>query len=108
MAFRSFKLITVTTATTPVRVTVNESVPAARVGVQTINVYALAGNSGANIYLGSSTAAVTDGTGIYAAIPKGTSQQFTIVNSPAGFNAADLYLVADTNGDKAIVSAIEQ
>lgn len=108
MAFRSFGLITVTTSTSPVQVTVNQSVPASRVAVQTVNVFALTGNTGANIYLGSSAMVPSTGVGVYAVIPKGTSQQFAIVNSPAGINAADLYLCSDTNGDKAIVGALEQ
>lgn len=107
MAFRTFGLITCST-NTPARVTVNESVPGTRVAVQTINVAALAGNAGAAIYLCSSAGVVSTGVGIYAIIPKGTSQQFSIPLAPDGINAADLYLLADTGNDKALVSALEQ
>lgn len=102
MALRSFALITVATSTTPVQVS------ATRVPVQTVNVHALVGNTGANIYLGSSAMVPSTGVGVYLVVPKGTSQQIGMPNAPAGINAQDLYLCSDTNGDKAIVSATEQ
>lgn len=108
MAFHSFGLITVTTATTAVRVTVNESVPASRYTVQTVIISALVGNTGAAVYLGNSAMVPSTGVGVYAIIPKGTTQQFSIPQSPEGINAADLYICSDSNSDKAIVSGLEQ
>lgn len=108
MALRSFGKVTVTTAATPVRVTANESTPSARVGVQSITVQALSGNSGTNIYVGSSAMNTTTLAGVYAIVAKGAAASAGIINAPAGLNAAEIYLCADTNGDAALVSATEQ
>lgn len=108
MAARAFGKITVSSAGTPVRATVNESTPTARVGLQSFTVFALAGNTGANIYVGSSTMNKSTYAGIYAIIPKGSSASFTINLSPTGFNLADIYIDADTSGDLAVISGTEQ
>lgn len=108
MALKSLGKVTVTTAGTPVRCTVNESVPGARVGLQTISVFALAGNSGTNIYLGTATMNKSTLAGVYAIIPKGAVISGSIIMAPAGLNAADLYLDADTSADAALVSGTEQ
>ncbi len=108
MALKGFGKITVTTSNTPVRVTVHETTPSKRVGLQSISVFALAGNSGANIYLGSSTMNFSTFVGVYAIVPKGAVISSGIEQAPAGLNAADLYLCADTDGDSALVSGTEQ
>lgn len=108
MALKSLALVTVAAAGTPVRSTINETVPAARYGVQSFTVFALAANSGANIYVGNSVMVKATGVGVYAIVPKGGAGSVIISESPAGFNMADIYLDADTNGDKALVSCTEQ
>lgn len=108
MALRSFGKVTVASAGTPVRATSNESVPTARVGVQSLTVFALAGNAGANIYVGNSAMNKSTLAGVYAIVPKGSSGGATINLAPAGINANEIFIDADTNGDAALVSATEQ
>lgn len=108
MALKSFGKVTVTTAATPVRITINESSPAARYGIQTLSVQALAGNSGTNIYVGSAAMVPSTLVGVYAIVPKGASASASIIMAPAGLNANEIYLCADTDGDAALVSATEQ
>lgn len=108
MALHSFGKVTVATAGTPVRVTSNESVPSARYGVQSLTVQALAGNSGTNIYVGNSTMNKSTLAGVYAIVPKGSSSYVVIIEAPAGINANEIYLDADTNGDSALVAGTEQ
>lgn len=108
MALKSLGKVTVTTAGTPVRATINESTPANRYAVQSFSVFALAGNSGANIYAGSSAMNKTTLAGVYAIIPKGAAGSAVIVQAPAGINLNEIYIDADTNGDACLVSATEQ
>lgn len=108
MALRSFGKVAVASAGTPVRITTNESDPTARVGMQSITVFALAGNSGTNIYVGRSNMNKTTLVGVYAIIAKGNQEAFEIPLSPAGINAADVYIDADTNSDAALISGTEQ
>jgi len=108
MALKSLANVTITTAGTPVRSTANEGTPSARYAVQSFTVFALSGNSGANVYVGNSAMVKSTGVGVYAIIPKGSSGYAVITNAPAGINMADIYLDCDTNGDKALVSVTEQ
>ena len=108
MAIRSFGKVTVTTAGTPVRCTLNESTPSARMAVQSLTVFALAGNTGTNIYVGSSAMNKTTLAGVYAIVPKGANGGITINLAPAGIMANEVYLDADTSADAALVSATEQ
>lgn len=108
MALKSFGKITVASAGTPVRVTVNESDPTARVGLQSISVFASAGNSGTNIYLGTATMNKSTYAGVYAIIPKGAVISSVINLAPVGLDARDLYLDADTSADTALVSGTQQ
>ncbi len=108
MALKSFGKVTVTTAGTPVRATLNEGTPASRVGLQSFTVSALSANAGANVYVGSSAMVKATLVGVYAIVPKGTSASFSILNSPAGLNLADIYLDGDSNSDAALVSGVEQ
>lgn len=108
MAARAFGKVIVTTAGTPVRATINESTPSARVGLQSFTVFALAANTGTNIYVGSSAMNKTTLAGVYAIIPKGTNVSFTINLAPVGYNLADFYLDCDTSGDACLVSGTEQ
>lgn len=107
MGLRSLGKITVAASGTPVRLTVNESDPTARIGCQAIVINSLAGNTG-SVYLGTSGFARSTGTGCMLIVAKGTTQQVGSQMAPAGLNAADYYLDADTNSDAAIVSVIEQ
>lgn len=108
MSLKSFGKVTVTTAGTPVRATLNESTPSARVGLQSFTVFALLGNTGANIYVGSSAMNKTTLAGVYAIVPKGTSAGAIINLAPTGINLNEIYLDADTSGDAALVSGTEQ
>ena len=108
MALKSLGKVTVTTTGTPVRATVNQSSPTARLGVQSISVQALAGNSGTNIYVGSSSMNRSTLAGVYCIVPKGSLVPMTIQNAPAGINANEIFIDADTDGDAALISATEQ
>lgn len=108
MALKSLGKVAVAASGTPVRLTVNQSTPGDRVGCQTIIVSALAANTGA-VYLGKGASfARSTGTDCMMQIAKGTIVQVGSIEAPAGLNAADYYLDADTNGDSAYVSVIEQ
>ena len=108
MALKSLGKVTVTTAGTPVRATLNESTPTARYAVQSLSVQALAGNSGTNIYVGNSAMNKSTLAGVFAIVPKGSTASAVIIQAPAGILANEIYLDADTNGDAALVSATEQ
>lgn len=108
MALKSLGKVTVTTAGTPVRATLNESVPATRYAVQSFTVFALAGNTGTNIYIGNSAMNKTTLAGVYGIAVKGSFTNAVIIEAPAGINLNEIYLDADTSGDAALVSATEQ
>lgn len=108
MALRSFGKVTVTTAGTPVRCTINQTAPTDRVAVQSVTIQALAGNSGTNIYVGNSAMNKSTLAGVYAMVPKGVAGSITINLAPAGIMVNEIFLDADTNGDAALVSATEQ
>lgn len=108
MALKSFGKVTVSAAGTPVRATLNESDPTARYAVQSVTVFALAGNTGTNIYVGSSAMNKTTLAGVYAIVSKGNNTSATIVEAPAGIMVNELYLDADTSADAALVSATIQ
>ncbi len=115
MALDTLGKVTVTTAGTIVRATNALTAPTARVGVQSVMVQALPGNTGI-IYVGTSAMVVSTGVGVMAAIPKPTSAltgpfpsvSFAIVEAPAGINLNELYLDASVNGEGAYVSYANQ
>jgi hypothetical protein len=107
MALKSLGKVVVTTAGTLVRLTMNETAPAARYGCQALYIRGLAGNTG-DVYIGTSVMVRSTLVGVYAIVPKGTSLTIDCSNAPAGFNAAELYLDADTNSDSALVSVVQQ
>jgi hypothetical protein len=115
MALKSYGIVTVTTATSIVRCTINETTPSARVGVQSFMVQALPANAGL-VYVGTANMVVSSGVGVLAVLPKPTSTttgpfasvSFSIVNAPAGLNLADIYLDVSNGGDGAFVSATVQ
>lgn len=108
MAIGSAGKVTVTSAGTPVRATINESTPTARLGVQSFTVFAPSGNTGTNIYVGSSAMNKTTYVGVYAIIAKGGSASFSIINAPAGLNLNEIFIDADTSADVALVSYVVQ
>lgn len=108
MAIKSFGKVAVASAGTPVRCTLNESDPTARYAVQSISVQALAGNTGTNIYVGSASMNKSTGVGVYVAVPKGNQVDISIDLAPAGINANEVYIDADTTNDAAYISATEQ
>ncbi len=105
---RSFGKVTVAAAGTPVRCTVNEPDPTKLVKIQSLSLYALSGNSGTNIYLGSATMNKSTLAEVYAIASKGTWAAAIVQNSPDAIAVSDLYLDADTSGDAALVSGTEQ
>ncbi len=111
MGLRSLGLVTVPTAGAPVRLTANETVPTARVGAHSISAQAWHPNT-ARVYIGDRDTMVrATGVGVLMvlAIPTANAlSQFTatIVNSPAGFNAADLWMDVDNDGEGAVVSIL--
>ncbi len=112
MAIRSLGLVTVPTAGTPVRLTANESDPTAHVGAHSVSAQASHTNA-ARVYVGdrqSMVRATRVGVLMVLAIPTANAlSQFTatIVNAPAGFNAAQLWLDVDNDGEGAVVSILE-
>lgn len=106
MAFRAFGKVTVGVAGTPVRCTVNQTNPADGAKVQSVTVFALAGNSGANIYLGASNMDKSSLANVYAIIPKGTFVSALIQQTYDAIDVKDLYVDADTSGDAALISAL--
>lgn len=113
MALKSLGKVTVTTGGTPVRATVNESVPAARVPAQSFLVEANPANTG-KIYVGALGMSRTTLAGVHGVVgiptATGTIPSYTasIPLAPAGFNMADFYIDADVNGESALVSLTEQ
>ncbi len=106
MAVTPLGKVTVTTAGTPVRVT------STRTGAQAILVQAVSTNTG-KIYVGNSSLNKSTLAGVYFVIPAASASdipsfEFSIPLSPAGLNAADIYLDADNNGEAAIVTITAQ
>jgi hypothetical protein len=103
--------VTVTTAGTLVRLTLNLPVPTARVGAQSVQIQAKPGNSGP-IYVGLAGFVRSTGVGLLAIIPKPASattgpfasQSFSMPLAATGFDVSHLYLDADNDGDGAVVS----
>lgn len=112
MAFYSIGKVTVTTAGTKVRLTANETTPGANLGAQTILIQALSGNTG-KVYIGLSTLNKSTGAGVLGVlnVPPTTGDlpllTLTAPMAPALFNAADLYLDVDTNGEGVMASLIQ-
>ena len=114
MALYSFGKITIASGGTPVRLTSNETTPAARASVQSVTIQAGAGNAGI-VYVGFVGMNTSSGAGVLALIPKPastttgpfSSASFSEVNAPAGINVADLYVDGTTN-DVVYVSAAIQ
>jgi hypothetical protein len=112
MALKSLGKVVVTTGGTEVRSTLNEPDQTARVGAQSFFVQQVTGNTG-KIFVGSVGLDRITLAGVYAVLPAPTagvlpSFSATVTESPAGFNMADIYIDADTNGESALVSFTEQ
>lgn len=112
MALKSLGAVTVAAAGTPARATANESDPTARVPAQSFQVQQVTGNTG-KVYVGTSAMNKATLAGVFTVLPAiatGTlpSYSATIVNAPAGFNMAEVYIDVDTNGEKALIAITEQ
>lgn len=115
MALASLGAITVSSAGTKVRATVNQSDPGARYTVQSFQVQAGAANAGI-IYIGFSNMNTSNGTGVLGIIPKPVSattgpfgsQSFSIINSPAGIDMRDIYIDSSASGDIVYISVATQ
>lgn len=114
MSIRSFGYVTVGTPGTPVRATVHQTDPTARVGAQALLFQALHGNTG-RVYIGLSGMDKTAGTGVLAVLPAPsdpTSGPFASFSPSqplqfAGLNVADFYIDADVGTNGVVVAATE-
>ncbi len=106
--FRSYGKVTVVAAGTPTQIVPRDTSHGGITRVQSVSVFALAGNSGTNIYVGSATMNKTTLAEVYAIVPKGTWVSLQVGLANNGVEASDLYLDADTTNDAALVSAVEQ
>jgi hypothetical protein len=102
MALQALGKITVAAAGTNQRVTTTAT------RCQSITVQALSTNTG-KVFVGTSAMVKATFVGVLAVIPAPStgvipSATFSIPLSPAGLNAADIYLDVDTNGEGAIVT----
>ena len=106
----SLGYVTVTTAGTPVRATVNAPTPSQRLGIQSITFQVLPANAGL-IYYGRAGMDKSTGVGVLGILPKPASATtgpfeeatISIPVAPAALNAADFYVDATSSGDKVLV-----
>jgi hypothetical protein len=106
MAVKSLGKITVTTGGTPVQVSTT------RVGANSIMFQQIPGNTG-KMYIGDSTLVKATLVGVHAVLPIPTtnilpSYTATIVEAPAGLNAAEFWVDAEVNGEGVLVSYTQQ
>lgn len=103
--------VSVTTPGTPVRLTANRADPTARVACQTVLIQPLLGNTG-SVYLGEQGMNKTTFAGVYAIVPTpaGGFSNFalSIPLAPAAFDAAALFLDADTAAEGVLVTVLVQ
>lgn len=109
MGWKSLGKVTVTTAGTPVRLTNNETTPAANYPCQSILVETWHDNSGKIWIYDRATGSKTTGVGVlaYLAAPTAStapSAGVTSHSSPNGLNANEYWLDADSDGEAAAVS----
>lgn len=106
MSMLSLGKITVASAGTIVRTTVNQSNPAAVLGCQSISFQALSTNTG-KIYVGLSSlvkATLVGGLSVLAAPTVNLFPAYVVSSlSVAGLNAADFWLDADNNGEGVLI-----
>lgn len=115
MALFSYGKLSVTTAGTPVRATLGQSDPTARIGLQSIQFQALPANTGL-IYIGTAALNKSTGVGVLAVLPAPSSAttgpfasaSFSEPLAPAGLNLADLYIDSTVNGESVYVSGTVQ
>jgi hypothetical protein len=109
--WRPLKFVTVVAAGTPIRATVNESVPATRFPAHSILFQQHASNTGKIWVLDRVGANKTTGEGVLAVLPAPTSSTLpsatcTVSVQMNAFNVADFWIDADVSGEKCLVSAI--
>lgn len=108
MAWESIGKVTVTTAGTPVRLTVGQSVPGTRIACHAIMIQQLPGQTG-RIIVGKSGMNSTTYAGCLAILATPTANLLPAANAgiadiPNGFNLADYWLDSTVNGEAALVS----
>ena len=112
MAERTLGKITVVTAGTSIRATVNESDPLHRYPAHSYMVEVNSSNTG-KIYVGKSDPVDrTNWTNVIAILPPPTSNIFpafsaTVTYSVASFNMAEVWIDADNSGESVLISSIE-
>lgn len=111
-AWVSLGKITITSAGTPVQLTVNQPDPAALLAVHSILIQVWPVNAGKIYILSSPTANVATGEGVLAVLPVPTtniipSASATVTYAPAAINAAGYWIDAESNGDGVIASYIQ-
>ena len=111
MSLHSLGAVTASSGS-PTRITANQTDPTARVSAHSILVEALPTNTG-KVWIGlvNMNKASSTKLGILAVLAIPTANvipgfSMTISYAPGGFNAADVYLDPDVNGEGAIVSYI--
>ncbi len=110
--WRSLGKVIVTTAGTPVRATLNETVPTERYGAHAMLFQQVPGNTGKLYIMDRQTGNASTGAGVLAVLAIPTvnllpSASATITYAAAGFNAADFWIDAEVSGQGCQVSAIQ-
>lgn len=110
---KSLGAVKVAVSGTPVRSTLNQSNPSARLAAHSLLVEQLAANTG-KIYIGTLPMDITNPLlpGVSAVLPPPTANTIasfsaTISYAPGGFNMAEIYIDADVSGEGALVSIIQ-
>lgn len=109
MANKSLGKVTAT-AGTPVRLTNNQTDPAAAYSCHSYFVEALSTNTGA-VYIGNSTLNKTTLAGVYAILPPPSTNIYpsfssAVGYSPAHFNAAEVWIDVATSTEGVLVSVV--
>ena len=104
--------VTVTTSGTPVRLTINETDPTARVACHAFMVEAWPTNTGKMYVMDRSNGVIATGVGVVAILAIPTSNILPVFtagfsSAPNAFNLANYYVDADTNGEAVLVSILE-
>ena len=112
MAIRSLGRVTVTTSGTPVRATLNETVPTARYPVHAMLFQRDDSSESGNVYIGTSVDMnIVTMVGVIAVLAVPTANilasfSATITLAAAGLNLQNYFIDADNNGEGCIVSSI--
>jgi hypothetical protein len=110
-AVNSLGYINVASGGAPVRITDNETTPAARVGAQTVRLQALPGNEDI-VFVGTAGLVISTGVGVLGVIPPPADPvegpfavwEMSVHNAPAAINLADIYIDC-ASADGAVVGS---